>query len=47
MWLPGERESWFEFRGEPAWDPPLRVRTLATTELIKAYADQYQCSTRS
>jgi hypothetical protein len=47
MWLPGERESWFEFRGEPVWDPPLRVRTLATTELIKAYADQYQCSTRS
>jgi hypothetical protein len=46
MWLPGEREAWFEFVGEPAWDPPLRMRTLVTTELIKAYADRYESSAR-
>jgi hypothetical protein len=45
MWLPGERERWLEPTGEPAWDPPLRVRVLATTDLLKGYAKRYQHST--
>ncbi|MGV8864452.1 MAG: hypothetical protein ACOH2T_25215 [Pseudomonas sp.] len=45
MWLPGEHARWLEPTVEPAWDPPLRVRVLATTDLIKGYANRYQRST--
>jgi hypothetical protein len=44
MWLPGERERWLEPLGEPAWDPPLKLRILPTTELVRGYAALYQRS---
>lgn len=47
MWLPGEQACWLEPRGEPAWDPPLRLRILATEGVIKGYAERYERSTRA
>lgn len=44
MWLPGERAQCIEPAGEPAWSPPLALRSLPTIDLIKAYADRYQRS---
>jgi hypothetical protein len=45
MWLPGEHEHWLDPIGEPEWDPPLRVRILETTSLVRGYANRYQRST--
>ncbi|WP_024690066.1 hypothetical protein [Pseudomonas tremae] len=44
MWLPGEQAKWSEPVGQPAWDPPLVLRSLPTVDLIRAYATRYQCS---
>jgi len=44
MWLPGEHARLLEPSGKPVWDPPLRLRILPTTDLIKGYADRYQHS---